>query len=136
MRIYLDSSALLKRVIHEPSSEQLRAELRAFVNAQATLMASQLASIEVSRAVRVRFGIGYAAAADIVDKAMSGVAQYPMEDEVVNLGKRIDPNALRSLDAIHVASAMLLDADLLITYDKRMADAGQHNGLRCSAPGR
>ncbi|MCT2583447.1 hypothetical protein [Actinophytocola gossypii] len=59
-----------------------------------------------------------------------------MADEVVNLGKRIDPNGPRSLDAIHVASAMLLDADLLITYDKRMMDAGEHNGLRCSAPGR
>ena len=31
---------------------------------------------------------------------------------------------------------MLLDVDLLITYDDRMADAGQLNGLRCAAPGR
>ena len=49
---------------------------------------------------------------------------------------RLNPNRLRSLDAIHLASAMLLDADLLITYDDRMADAGQRIGLRCAAPGR
>lgn len=67
---------------------------------------------------------------------MSGVAEHPVVDEVVSLGQRLDPNRLRSLDAIHVASAMLLDADLLITYDDRMADAGQRNGLRCAAPGR
>lgn len=79
---------------------------------------------------------GYAAAADFVDDAMSGVAEHPVVDEVVSLGQRLDPNRLRSLDAIHVASAMLLDADLLITYDDRMADAGQRNGLRCAAPGR
>ena len=67
---------------------------------------------------------------------MSGIAEYPVGDEVVSLGQRLNPDRLRSLDAIHVASAMLLDADLLITYDDRMADAGQRNGLRCAPPGR
>jgi uncharacterized protein len=72
----------------------------------------------------------------VVDDAMSGIAEYPVGDEVVSLGRRLNPDRLRSLDAIHVASAMLLDADLLITYDDRMAETGQRNGLRCAAPGR
>jgi predicted nucleic acid-binding protein len=63
-------------------------------------------------------------------------AEHPVGDEVVSLSQRLNPHRLRPLDAIHVASAMLLDADLLITYDDRMSDAGQHNGLRCAAPGR
>jgi len=136
MRVYLDSSALLKRVVEERESGQLRATLLSHVSENAVLLSSRLASIEISRALRTRFDTGYAAAADFVDDAMSGVAEYPIGDEVVSLSQRLDPHRLRSLDAIHVASAMLLDADLLITYDDRMSDAGQRNGLRCAAPGR
>lgn len=136
MRVYLDSSALLKRVIVESESEQLRVAVRAHVEARAVLLTSRLAAVEVSRAIRMRFGLGYAAAADFVDDAMSGVAEWPIGDEVMSLSQRLNPNRLRSLDAIHVASAMLLDSDVLITYDDRMADAGQRNGLRCAAPGR
>jgi uncharacterized protein len=136
MRVYVDSSALLKRVIEETESEQLRVALRGYVSESAVLLSSRLASVEVSRAIRMRFDIGYASAADFADDAMSGVAEYPVADEVVSLSQRLNPNRLRSLDAIHVASAMLLDADLLITYDDRVAEAGQQNGLRCAAPGR
>ncbi|TNC28187.1 type II toxin-antitoxin system VapC family toxin [Amycolatopsis alkalitolerans] len=136
MRVYLDSSALLKRVIDEPESEYLRVALRDHVDQHAALVSSRLASIEVSRAIRARFATGYAAAADFVDDAMSGVAEYSVGDEVVSLSQRLNPNRFRSLDVIHVASAMLLDADLVITYDDRMADAGEQNGLRCAAPGR
>ncbi|GDY28749.1 type II toxin-antitoxin system VapC family toxin [Gandjariella thermophila] len=136
MRVYLDSSALLKRVIAESESEDLRAALRRHADERAVLLSSRLAAIEVSRAIRTRFDLGYVAAADFVDDAMSGIAEYPIGDEVVSLSQRLNPNRLRSLDAIHVASAMLLDADLLITYDDRMAEAGQQNGLRPAAPGR
>lgn len=136
MRIYMDSSALLKRVIEEPESEHLRVVLRGHANEHAVLLSSRLASVEVSRAIRMRLGTGYATAADFVDDAMSGVAEYPVGDEIVSLSQRLNPDRLRTLDAIHVASAMLLDADLLITYDGRMADAAQQNGLRCAAPGR
>lgn len=136
MRVYLDSSALLKRVIEEVESEHLRIALRGHADEHSVLVSSRLASTEVSRAVRMRFDTGYAAAAELVDDAMSGVAEYPISDEVVSLGQRLNPNRLRSLDALHVASAMLLDADLLITYDDRMVDAGRQNGLRCAAPGR
>lgn len=135
MRVYLDSSALLKRVIAEAESEHLRIALREFVDERAVLLASRLAAIEVARALRTRFGTGYAAAADFVDDALSGVAEHPIGDEVVSLSQRLNPNRLRSSDAIHVASAMLLDVDLLITYDERTAAAAELNGLRCGAPG-
>jgi predicted nucleic acid-binding protein len=136
MRVYLDSSALLKRVIDEPESEALAGVLRGHADESDLLLSSALAPIEVSRALRVRLDVGYAAAAEIVDDAMSGVAVQPIGDEVVSLSQRLNPHRLRSLDAIHVASAMLLDVDLMITYDDRMVAAGELNGLRCSAPGR
>jgi predicted nucleic acid-binding protein len=135
VRVYLDSSALLKRVIAEAESESLRIALRKHVDEHALLVASCLATIEVSRAVRKRLDAGYAATADLVDDALSGVAEHPIGEEVISLSRRLNPNQLRSLDAIHVASAMLLDTDLLITYDERMTEAARLNGLRCAAPG-
>lgn len=135
MRVYLDSSALLKRVIDEPESKDLRVALHDHAHNRAVLLSSRLASIEVSRAIRTRFDSGFVAMTEFVNDALSGVAEFPVSDEVVSLGQRLNPNRLRSLDAIHVASAILLDADLLMTYDDRMADVARLNGLRCAAPG-
>jgi predicted nucleic acid-binding protein len=47
------------------------------------------------------------------------------------------PGPIRSLDAIHVASAALLGADLttLVTYDNRMAEAAAAIGLPVDMPG-
>lgn len=136
MRIYLDSSALLKRVIDEPESEDVRLLLDQHVADKNLLVSSQLAWIEVSRAIRRRFDLGYAVALDHLDDAMSGIVEYPITDEVQILAERLNPNMLRSLDAIHVASAMLAGTHLMVTYDDRMVDAAVLNGLRCVAPGR
>ena len=48
----------------------------------------------------------------------------------------MEPEALRSLDAIHLATAERLGADLggLITYDDRLAHAARRLGLRVSSP--
>jgi len=48
----------------------------------------------------------------------------------------LEPATLRSLDAIHVATAMSLGADLggILTYDGRMQDAAQAVGLAVVAP--
>jgi predicted nucleic acid-binding protein len=46
-------------------------------------------------------------------------------------------HALRTLDAIHVASAQVLgdSLDTLVTYDKRMLDVARAEGLPAEAPG-
>lgn len=135
MRVYLDSSALLKRVLAEAESDALVEALDLHAAAGTVLISSTLAWIEVGRAIRARFDSGFAEVADGIDDALSGVAEHRIDMEVVSLSRRIQPNVLRSLDAIHVASALLLDVDELITYDERMAQAALLNGLRCSAPG-
>ena len=38
------------------------------------------------------------------------------------------------MDAIHLASAILLDVDLVITYDQRLAAAARHHGMKVSSP--
>jgi hypothetical protein len=43
---------------------------------------------------------------------------------------------LRTLDAIHLATAVLVDADLVLAYDERLTHACRHNGMNVAAPGR
>lgn len=134
MRIYLDSSALIKRVIDEQESDAL-VEFLDTHHEQADLLASSsLAWIEVSRAVLAR--TKSAKAGPLIDDAMAGVDERSMSAEVVSVARRIEPLVLRSLDAIHLATAVLIDADVVVTYDDRLADACRRNALAVAMPGR
>lgn len=55
--------------------------------------------------------------------------------EVVALARRVSPAALRSPDAIHLASALLLDASVVLTYDQHLAAACIDGGLAVVTPG-
>lgn len=134
MRVYLDSSALIKRVINEQESDALVEFVDAHYEQADLLASSSLAWVEVSRAVLAR--TKSAAAGQLIDDAMSGVDERSMSAEVVSVARRIEPLVLRSLDAIHLATAVLIDADLVVTYDDRLADACRRNALVVAAPGR
>lgn len=134
MRVYLDSSAVIKRVIAERESAGLGRALDEYYSAGEVLVSSSLTWIEVARALRTRLGTGLAEVSTHLDDALSGVAEYPMGPQVVGLARRVSPNALRSLDAVHLASALLLDADLVLTYDDRLAAACRENGLTVGSP--
>jgi predicted nucleic acid-binding protein len=137
VRIYLDSSALIKRSVDEAESEALDAALDRFVVDDAVLVTSSLAWIEVSRALRAALDDGRGdedETIEAIDVALSGVAERPITDEVVGLARRIAPPRLRTLDAIHLATAVLLDVDVMLTYDSRVVDAGRHNGVTVLTP--
>ena len=133
MRVYMDSSALIKRVIVEQESTDLVDFLDVHYQQADLLASSSLAWVEVSRAVLAR-AKAPATAGDLIDGAMSGIDERPMTAEVVSVARRIEP--LRSLDAIHLATAVLIDADLVVTYDDRLADACRRNSLAVASPGR
>lgn len=134
MRIYVDSSALIKRAVDEPESEALDAALEAYVDADHALVSSSLAWIEVSRALRTRLKGAEDQINAAFDLSLSGVAEWTMTPEVVSLARRIGPVVLRTLDAIHLATAVLLDADRLVSYDDRLNQAARHNGIAVEAP--
>jgi predicted nucleic acid-binding protein len=135
MHVYVDSSALIKRVIAEEESSELLSFLDAHYQQDDLLVTSSLGLVEVSRAVlaRARSPI---AAGDMIDEAMSGIDERPMTADVVSVSRRVEPLILRSLDAIHLATAVLVDADVVVTYDGRLADACRRNSLAVASPGR
>ncbi|HZX05633.1 type II toxin-antitoxin system VapC family toxin [Kribbella sp.] len=135
MRAYFDSSALIKRVVVEAESDVLVDYLDTCYRAGDVLASSSLAWVEVSRAVLARVksptDVG-----ELIDDAMSGIDERPMTGEVVSVARRIEPTILRSLDALHLATAVLIDADVVVTYDDRLADACRRNALTVASPGR
>lgn len=132
MRVYVDSSALLKRAFQEDESDALEQVLENHVEDGDAIVTSTLAGLEVGRALlRVAEGL---TVQDGVDDALAGVVERHITEDIVGLARRIRPPVLRSLDAIHLATAFVLDAELMITYDHRLADACRYNTLRVAAP--
>lgn len=135
MRVYLDSSALIKRAVDEAESDAVELSLVSFVDEGAGLFSSALAWIEVSRGLRSRIDHeDPASLADLADAALSGIAECPMSEQVVSLARRIGPPMLRSLDAIHLATATLIDADFVVAYDERLLAAASELGFRTASP--
>jgi hypothetical protein len=128
--IYYDSSALLKLVQHEPESDDFR---RWYKERQfAPAVSSSLACVEVVRAVRD----DGEQATERARAVLAGLDLMPMTfDLLTEAGELAQP--LRSLDAIHLASAMRLRADLqaFVAYDKRLLHAAEQAGLPIASPG-
>ena len=136
MRVYFDSSALLKRVLDEPEAEAFDDSVDRFVEQGAALLASSLAWVEVSRAIRQRLEAeAPRRIIDLIEVALSGVEEFPISEQVIDIAQRMRPASIRSLDAIHLASASLLGADLVCGYDERMLAAAEELGFRTASPG-
>lgn len=129
--LYVDSSALLKRVILEAESSRVRALLRDRAHAREVLTASSLAWVEVWRALR---RAGTADVEALVRAALSGIAEFPLDEAVLLRARRVGPDSLRTLDAVHLASALAVGADELLTYDERLAAAAGLAGIEVLAP--
>ena len=129
--VYVDSSALLKRVVVEAESPAVRSLLREHDLAGDLLTASSLAWLEVWRSLRS------AAVTDVevaTAAALSGIAPHPLDEAVLKRARHVGADALRSLDAIHLASAIAVGADSILTYDARLAAAAAAVGLAALAP--
>lgn len=125
----MDSSALLTLLTGRANAS----ELRNFLAARPGLpMATS--TVGVVETVRQLDKVG--SFPDALADLDRMVTEILLTEEVRDLATRV-PTSLRSLDAIHVASALGVGEalDSLITYDKRMLDAAREAGLAAYAPG-
>lgn len=125
---YLDSSAIVKLVIDEPES----AALRRFLRRRRPLVSSALARTEVLRALLLEGEVG-------ITRGRSVLARLDLirvNDRVLSAAALLLPPDLRSLDAIHLATAQQLGGDLdqIATYDVRMISTAELLGLKTSSP--
>jgi len=139
--IYLDSSALAKLYVPEPESDALDA----FLRGRRDLLISELAITEVLSAIARRRREGLLTpdqASEIRDAVLSDADSGSLRRldlspvvhrEAERLLFQLDSAAMRTLDALHIALALLSAATHVVTYDARMRSAALHAGLKTLA---
>lgn len=126
---YVDTSALVKLVVAEAET----AALRTWIGAETReLVSSDLARTELLRAVRRAAGDRVVQARAVLDS----VTLVTVRTATFESAGQLDPATLRTLDALHIASALELGDDLrgLVTYDERLGDAAESHGITVVAP--
>lgn len=127
--LYLDSSAIVKLVLTEAESDALQVRLAE----HSEHVSSALAHVEVLRALRRAnkhpLALGHA------ERILSRMILIVIDEPLLAVAAALDPPGLRSLDAIHLATALSLEGlDAVVTYDRRLADAAREAGLAVTSP--
>lgn len=128
MAVYLDSSAIVKLVVRERESSALRR----FLRTRPERVSCSLARTEVLRAVRHLGPPAMRRARRILRR----VDLIRLDDSLLDAAGMLDPRILRSLDAVHLAAALLIvpELDAIVTYDRRQAEAASLLGLPVEGP--
>lgn len=129
MAYYLDTSAAVKLVVEEVGSKALRTWL---MTAKEPIVSSDLLRTELLRATR-------RSAPDHVQQArmvLDSIVLITISTALFEHAGTIEPDLLRSLDALHLAAALDLGDDLdgIITYDDRLSSAAMALGIPVVAP--
>jgi predicted nucleic acid-binding protein len=113
-------------------ADQESAALRRYLREEPDRASCALARVEVVRAVR-----GYGpAAVTRARRVLTRLTMIGIDDALLDAAALLDPDVLRSLDAIHLAAAQLFGDDLtaVVTYDARMRAAATLLDMPVAAP--
>jgi uncharacterized protein len=130
VRLYLDTSALVKLIVAEPESAALSRYLRRF--ADDILFTAALARTELVRAV----ADGGPSAITQARSLLDSIDTVALSRSVLDDAATLPPPLLRSLDAIHLAAAQRAARSLraVVTYDGRMSEAAELLGMGPVSP--
>jgi predicted nucleic acid-binding protein len=129
--VYLDSSALLKLVLPEPE----RPALERLLSRWPDRVSSVLLPVECRRIV-LRAGNPPGLGARL-EEELRALTLIRLDEAVWKLAGTVGPRELRSLDAIHLATALSMGdyPEAFITYDNRLARAARALDLHVFQPG-
>lgn len=130
MAFYIDTSAFLKLVVHEEHSKALQAWMAGH---DGELFSSDLLTTEALRTARRHS----TAALGEARRRLDALTIVRLGADVFERAAEPDPGILRTLDALHLAAALLAGDGLeaIVTYDRRLADAADLHGVQVLAPG-
>jgi uncharacterized protein len=127
--LYVESSAAAKLLVDEPASARLATHLDKAAEQGDALLSSMLLETELRRLAE-RLRLPQAAVTGLLDRF-----------DLVELDRSLFREAgllpgpyLRSLDALHLAVALRANADAMVTYDRRQAEAAESVGLPVLTP--
>lgn len=127
-RWYVDTSAAIKLIVEEAESEALSVALE---TEGAELVACLLLETELRRAASRAPELTQAA----VSRLLEGVDLHELPSTLFTEAGLLPGAHLRSLDALHLAAAIRLGVDCVVSYDHRMVEAATQLGMTVVAPG-
>ncbi|MDQ3085202.1 MAG: PIN domain-containing protein [Actinomycetota bacterium] len=113
--------------------ERESAALAAAVPADARLATSGVSTVEVTRALRVA-GLEKDLEQDLAD-LLGGCVVLDIDSDVLRSAAALASDALRPLDAIHLATALAIAPEIMFVYDRQLGRAARELGIRVEAPG-
>jgi predicted nucleic acid-binding protein len=127
--IYLDVSAFVKVIVEEAESDALRGFL---AGEGGRYISSALLRSEALRAVRHH-------GSEVLGATREGLRRVDLvaiDDRILDTAGLLETGVLRTLDAIHVATALAIgdDLDVVVTYDERMIKASALLGIPTATP--
>ena len=130
MIVYVDTSAAMKLLVEENESEALAAQLEEYRQSSETLATSLLLHCELHCAANrnpseVDHGI--------VNEVLSTIDLVELESGDL-LTAPLLPGRLRSADAIHLAAALRMGAQVVVSYDEELCSAATAAGVRALSP--
>lgn len=140
MRVaYVDTSALGRILLNEPDKVAIELVLEEIDE----VASSRLLWIELRRLAR-RYEARAAAAGEpretqqVAEELLRPIAAIPLEESLLTSTEIIPPASVATLDAIHLATAVHLAAvsplDVIVTYDRQLAEGAREHGLKVLAP--
>jgi uncharacterized protein len=127
--LYSETSAAAKLLVEEPAPDRLATWLDKAADQDDGLLSSVLLETELRR-LAVRVELPQTAVTHLLERFDLVEPDRSLYREAGLLPGR----HLRSLDALHLAAALRLGADIMATYDRRQADAAVAAGLPVLAP--
>lgn len=128
MSLYLDTSAAAKLIVDEDESEALAAYIDSNMNKQ-ELVSSAFLETELRRlAIRLEFD------QSVVTDLLARVDLVDPPRSLFHEAGLLPGAHLRSLDALHLATALRVDCEFFLAYDKRLVDAARAVGLSVQSP--
>ena len=128
--IIVDTSALAKIMVEEKESPALRGELQTLSDRGEQFSISTLAVTELRR-LAIRLGIS----AELIDPVVRPFRTLRLTEAVLQLAGRLAHKQLGTLDAIHIATGLITEAQSIITYDAEQAKAALLEGINVLQPG-
>lgn len=127
MRIYVDSSELVHRAQAIQAAELWRPPLEKLDANAYSLASSAISHVEISRTLLRSESPD--AAKQLARQALMDVDSLAPSASILELAAMLPVQFLKSLDAIHLASALLVEADVVLTNDRQMQRACEELGL-------
>ena len=137
MNLYLDTSALIKRYINEPGTQDVRTWFRTADLVSTGLLTRAETAAGLTRLYHrgIIIDEDYKVALELFHLDWAGFHRIPINEELIARADFLAcQHAMRGYDAVHLSAALIWQEALMLpvtlaTYDQELAEASKKSGL-------